>query len=73
MAPPTGPSTIPTMYVWSDDDNALGPDAAAATADYVTGPYRFEVLNGVNHWIPEQAADELNDLLLDFLADQDPL
>ncbi len=70
---PTGPSTIPTMYVWSDGDDALGPDAAAATADYVTGPYRFEVLKGVNHWIPERAADELNELLLDFLSDEDPL
>jgi pimeloyl-ACP methyl ester carboxylesterase len=70
---PTGPSTVPTMYVWSDGDTALGPDAAAATAVHVTGPYRFEVLEGVNHWIPEQAPDELNDLLLDFLTSQDPL
>ena len=69
----TGPSTVPTMYVWSDGDTALGPDAAAATADYVTGPYRFEALEGVNHWIPEQAPDDLNDLLLDFLAGQGPL
>ena len=70
---PTGPSAVPTMYVWSDGDTALGPDAAAATADHVTGPYRFEILEGVNHWIPERAPDELNQLLLDFLSGQDPL
>lgn len=70
--PATGPSTVPTLYVWSDGDPALGPDAAAATVDYVTGPYRFETLEGVNHWIPERAADELNQLLLEFLSDPNP-
>lgn len=63
-----GPITMPTMYVWSDDDQALGRDAAEATANHVEGPYRFEVLSGINHWIPEQAPERLNELLLDHLA-----
>ena len=54
------------MYVWSTDDIALGREAAEATAQYVSGPYRFEVLEGVSHWIPETAPDQLNGLLLDF-------
>jgi hypothetical protein len=37
------------------------------TADWVTGPYRFEVLEGVTHWIPEQAADRLGALLVEHL------
>ena len=60
----TPPSSVPTLYVWSDDDPALGPAAAHATADLVTGPYRFEVLHGVGHWIPELAADPFGALLL---------
>jgi pimeloyl-ACP methyl ester carboxylesterase len=63
-----GPITTPTLYVWSDNDAALGRDAAEATADHVEGPYRFEVLEGVSHWIPEQAADRFNPLLLEHLA-----
>jgi hypothetical protein len=47
---------------------ALGRDGAEATAKHVDGPYRFEVLEGVSHWIPEAAADELNRLLLDHLS-----
>jgi pimeloyl-ACP methyl ester carboxylesterase len=39
-----GPITTPTLYVWSDNDVALGRDAAEATAAHVEGPYRFEVL-----------------------------
>ncbi len=56
------------MYVWSDQDTALGRDAAEATASHVEGPYRFEVIEGVSHWIPEVAADELDRLLLEHLA-----
>ena len=63
-----GPITTPTMYVWSTYDPALGREAAEATAAHVDGPYRFEVLDGVSHWIPEQASDRLNALLLAHLG-----
>jgi pimeloyl-ACP methyl ester carboxylesterase len=64
----TPPSPVPTLYVWSDQDPVLGRGAADATADLVTGPYRFEVLEGVSHWIPELAADRFGALLLEHLA-----
>jgi pimeloyl-ACP methyl ester carboxylesterase len=64
----TGPITMPTLYVWSTDDIALGREAAEATAGHVQGPYRFEVLEGVIHWIPEEVPDTLNGLLLEHLA-----
>ena len=63
-----GAITVPAMYIWSTDDIALGRDAALATAQHVTGPYRFEILDGVSHWIPEMAPDSVNSLLLDFLG-----
>jgi pimeloyl-ACP methyl ester carboxylesterase len=59
---------VPTMYVWSTDDIALGREAAEATGAYVSAPYRFEILDGVSHWVPETAPDRLNALLLDFLG-----
>lgn len=62
------PITTPTMYVWSDRDVALGRQAAEATAAHVEGPYRFEVIEGVSHWIPEVAADQLGRLLLEHLS-----
>lgn len=63
-----GPITVPTLYVWSTNDVALGREGADATASYVHGPYRFEVLDGISHWIPEEVPDVLNRLLLDHLA-----
>lgn len=62
-----GPITTPTLYVWSTDDVALGREAAEATGAFVEGPYRFEVLEGVGHWIPELAHTDLNRLLLEHL------
>lgn len=63
-----GPVTVPTLYVWSDQDPAIGREAAEGTAEHVEGPYRFEVLEGFSHWIPEAAPEELNRLLLDHIT-----
>ena len=63
-----GPITMPTLFVWSTEDAALGPDAARWTGEYVDGPYRFEVLEGIGHWIAEHAPERLNELLLEHLA-----
>lgn len=62
-----GPISVPTMYVWSTNDVALGRAAAEATAKWVTGGYRFEVIEGASHWIPEEHPDQLADLLLTHL------
>lgn len=59
---------VPTLYAWSDGDLALGRAAAVGTEDWVTGPYRFEELTGVSHWIPEEAADTVARLLTEHLA-----
>jgi pimeloyl-ACP methyl ester carboxylesterase len=60
--------SVPTLYVWSDNDIALLPKSAHDTARYVTGEYRFEILPGVSHWIPDEEPDKLADLLLDWFA-----
>jgi pimeloyl-ACP methyl ester carboxylesterase len=65
---PEGPITVPTLYVWSTGDVALGREAAEGTADQVEGPYRFVVLDDVSHWIPEVAAEALNPLLLEHVS-----
>jgi pimeloyl-ACP methyl ester carboxylesterase len=60
--------TVPTMFIWSDGDIALREKGARATGDYVVGEYRFEVLNGVSHWILDEQPDKTADLLLDWFA-----
>jgi pimeloyl-ACP methyl ester carboxylesterase len=60
--------SVPTLYVWSDRDIALMPKAAHDTGRYVTGEYRFEILPGVSHWIPDEEPDKLAELLLEWFA-----
>lgn len=66
-----GPIVAPTLHVWSTEDAALGPTAAHATGRHVAGPYRFEVLHGISHWVPEQAPAALAALLLEHLGSCD--
>jgi pimeloyl-ACP methyl ester carboxylesterase len=67
------PVTVPTLHVWSTEDPALGREGAEATADHVEGPYRLEILDGVDHWIPEHAPPSLDDLLVAHLRAADAL
>jgi pimeloyl-ACP methyl ester carboxylesterase len=66
------PVACPTMGVWSSDDMALTEEQMIGSARFVTGPWRYERIDGVDHWVPVHAADELNRLLLDFLGEADP-
>ncbi len=62
------PVEVPTTYVWSDADVAIGRTAAEACEQFVTGDYRFVALPGVTHWIPEQAPEQLAAAILDRVA-----
>jgi pimeloyl-ACP methyl ester carboxylesterase len=55
--------TVPTLFINSDSDPALGRTGGEHTRRFVTGPYTFHTLTGIGHWIPEQAASEVAELL----------
>ncbi|MGZ4691211.1 MAG: alpha/beta fold hydrolase [Acidimicrobiia bacterium] len=61
------PVACPTMGVWSSGDYALTEVQMTASAEHVTGPWRYERIEGVGHDVPAAAPDQLNALLLDFL------
>ncbi|GAA4402067.1 alpha/beta fold hydrolase [Tsukamurella soli] len=57
--------SVPTTQVWSDGDTALARAGAELSRDYVTGRYRLEVLAGASHWIPDERAADLADIICD--------
>ena len=67
--PPPAIVTVPTLYVWSTNDVAFARATAEASAEFVTGPYRFEVLEGISHWIAEEAPERLSELLVEHLQE----
>jgi pimeloyl-ACP methyl ester carboxylesterase len=61
------PVAAPTMGVFGTDDLYLGESAMTNSASKVTGSWRYERIEGVGHFIPLDAPEQLNKLLLDFL------
>ena len=64
LSPQPGPVAVPTTLLWSNGDVALGRAAAEGTKEFVTGDYRFVELDGVSHWIPDQAPQATADAIL---------
>jgi pimeloyl-ACP methyl ester carboxylesterase len=62
------PIACPTMGIWSDGDLYLAETQMTASAEWVRGSWRYERVTGAGHWIPLQAPEQLNSLLLDFLG-----
>ena len=58
-----GTVRVPTLHVWGDRDAYLGRAAVESSSSFVAAPYRLEVLEGTNHWIPELAADQVGELV----------
>ncbi|GLY64598.1 alpha/beta fold hydrolase [Amycolatopsis taiwanensis] len=63
-----GKVEVPTLYVWSTEDVALGSTAALDTENWVTGAYSFQMLEDVTHWIPEEVPEVLTALLVEHLS-----
>lgn len=60
--------TVPTLYVWGTADGSVGRIAAEATAAHVDGPYRFEPVPDIGHFVTDEAPDVFPPLLLEHLA-----
>ena len=65
--PPMPPVTAPTLGIWSSGDNYLTEERMIASGEHVTGPWHYERIDGVSHWMQLDAPRRVNDLLLDFL------
>jgi len=60
-----GSIRVPVMYIWGDADYTVTPAAAHGTAQFVSGPFRFEVLPGVGHFSTDQQPQRVGELLLE--------
>ncbi|MDQ2627838.1 MAG: alpha/beta fold hydrolase [Actinomycetota bacterium] len=59
---------VPTLQVWSDGDTAVGRRGHELSRRFVTGPWELRTLEGVSHWIPDEAPTELTELLTEHFA-----
>jgi pimeloyl-ACP methyl ester carboxylesterase len=68
FATKTDPVTVPVMGIWSSLDPALGEKQMVDSTEYVTASFRYERIDGADHWLQVTAAERVNALLLDFFA-----
>ncbi|MPV37393.1 alpha/beta fold hydrolase [Georgenia subflava] len=64
----SAPITVPVLTVRGGRDPLLPARTFAKDADFVTGPLHRSVVDDAGHFLPEEAPDQVTELLLDFLA-----
>ncbi|SDN71780.1 alpha/beta fold hydrolase [Allokutzneria albata] len=62
------PARVPTTHIWSTADVALGETGARKCAEFVDAPYELRVLDGVSHWIPDEAPEAVAHAVLSRMA-----
>jgi pimeloyl-ACP methyl ester carboxylesterase len=67
-AAPVPTVTVPTLYAWGAEDSMVGRTAAVATAAHVGGPYQFEILEGIGHYVLDQAPKRVIEMLVAHIA-----
>ncbi len=58
----------PTLAVWSSWDAYLTEVQVVRSAECVSGPWRYERLEGASHWLQLDRPQWINSLLVDFLT-----
>jgi pimeloyl-ACP methyl ester carboxylesterase len=66
------PVTVPTLQVHGALDRCVLPASAQGSGRYVEGAYRWHLLPGVGHFVPEEAPAAFTTVLRDWLADPGP-
>jgi pimeloyl-ACP methyl ester carboxylesterase len=64
------PISAPTLVIWGQGDRYLGADLAEPHKEDVPNLVRVERLPDASHWVHHDEADRVNELLVDFLAEE---
>lgn len=62
-----GPITAPVKVIWGEVDRALERELGRAIENHTSTSFEFHLVEGSGHWVQQEAADEVNEQLADFL------
>jgi pimeloyl-ACP methyl ester carboxylesterase len=62
------PVAAPTLGIWSSGDPYLTEAQMTGSGEHVTGPWRYERIDGASHWMQLDATERVNELLVEFLG-----
>jgi pimeloyl-ACP methyl ester carboxylesterase len=66
--PPVPPIAAAALGLWSTGDHFLTEDGMTRSAEFVSGSWRYERIEGASHWMQLDAPERINELLLEFLG-----
>ena len=66
--PDKGRVAMPVLGLYSDGDRFLTAEQMQNSAAYADGSFRYGCITGVNHWLQQEAPEQVNAELLAFLA-----
>jgi pimeloyl-ACP methyl ester carboxylesterase len=58
----------PTLGIWSSQDRYLTEAQMARSSECVSGPWRYERIEGAGHWMQLDRPQHISSMLVDFLA-----
>ena len=61
-------SHVPAMGIWSSGDRFVKEKQMLDSARYMEARWRYERIDGANHWVQLDASEHFNALLLDYFA-----
>lgn len=59
---------VPTLFIFGEQDFAILPATVRGVAKYIDAPFSELRIPDSGHWVQNEAADEVNAALLEFLA-----
>lgn len=61
---------VPTLFIYGEKDVAIIPATVRGVRKFVDAPYRELRISDSGHWVQNEAVEEVNTALLDFLRDE---
>ena len=60
---------VPTLFIYGERDVAIIPDTVRDVGRFVDAPYREVRIPDSGHWVQNEAIEEVNNALLEFLVE----
>ena len=63
----SGRVKVPTLFIFGEQDAAILPQTVRGVEKYIDGPYSELRIPGSGHWVQNEAVEEVNSALIEFL------
>jgi len=60
---------VPTLFIYGEQDMAIVPSTVRDLGRFIDAPYRELRIPDSGHWVQNEAVDEVNNALLEFLSE----